>query len=84
MSKMTVPNEQEESLAKKYLKMTLAEFCEFIARVVDMLYRDSELDELPLNEKLEYILEDLLPLADCKLEPNRQVIEHFSDSDDDY
>ena len=55
-----------------------------IARLVDILFKDSELDEAPLDEKLDYILEDLLPLAGHSFEPNKIVIEEFSDSDDDY
>ena len=42
------------------------------------------MDEYPLDEKLDYILTDLLPLADHNFEANKTVIEEFSDSDDDY
>ena len=49
-----------------------------------MLFMDSELEELPLDEKLEYILEDLLPMVGQEFRPNRQKVEEFSDSDDDY
>ena len=44
--------------------MPFVEFCEFLARLVDKTFKGSEMEELPLEEKLEYILEDLLPLAD--------------------
>lgn len=63
LSKMTVMVEDDDKDGKRYKKMTFEEFCEFIARCVEMLFKESELEELPLDEKLEYILEDLLPLA---------------------
>lgn len=64
--------------------MSFEEFCEFIARVVTSNFKDSELDELPLDEKLEFILEKLLPLVGHTFQRSRTVIEEFSDSDDDY
>lgn len=64
LSKMTVTNEDDIKDYKRYKKMVFEEFCEFISRCVETLFKESELDELPLDEKLEYILEDILPLAD--------------------
>ena len=44
----------------------------------------SELEDLPLDEKLEYILEDLLPLSGGSFKRNKYVVVEFSDSDEDY
>ena len=84
MSKMTVVNEHEEEEYVKYTQMSFEEFCEFLARVVTIHFKDSELDELPLSEKLELILESVLPLVGHKFTRNITHIETFSDSDDDY
>ena len=49
-----------------------------------MIFKGSEQSEIPLEEKLEYILTDLLPLVGHEYKTNRIVIQEFSDSDDDY
>lgn len=77
-------NELDDNMVKRYHEMIFAEFCEFVARLIDKLFLGSELEELPLHEKLEYILEDLLPLVDQKFIGNRTVVEEFSESDSDY
>ena len=40
------------------------EFLEFIGRIADDQFFDSELEDIPLEEKIEYTLNDLLPLVD--------------------
>ena len=57
---------------------------ELIARIADLHFRDSEMDELSLAEKVEYVLDELLPLVESKRVKQKVVIEEFSDSDDDY
>ena len=42
------------------------EFLEFISRVAESLFKDSELEYIPLGEKLEYFLTDLLPIVDMR------------------
>ena len=51
--------------------MPFVEFLEFIARLIESLFKDCQLDDLPLEEKLEYILEDLLPLAGASFKHNK-------------
>lgn len=51
MSKMTIVNEMEDF--EKYNQMKKGEFYEFLARLSDALYRDSD---LPLVKKLEKLL----------------------------
>ena len=84
LSKMTVVNELDDLHFYSYNRMVFEEFCEFIARVIVTLLKDSELEELPLEEKLEYILEVILPLAGHTFKPNKIIIEEFSESDEDY
>lgn len=55
-----------------------------IARLVDLQFANSELSELDLEEKLEFIITDLLKVVDLDFKYNRVVIEEFSDSDDEY
>mmetsp|Transcript_26731 Transcript_26731/g.35776 ORF Transcript_26731/g.35776 Transcript_26731/m.35776 type:complete len:181 (+) Transcript_26731:500-1042(+) len=74
MSKQTVANEQDENMAKRYNELPFVEFCEFIGRLIESLFKESELEELPLDEKLEYILEDLMPLAGNTFVPNRTMV----------
>ena len=63
MSKQTIWNEQDDAQFKKYNEMPLCEFLEFVARLIDLIFEDSEMEDLALDEKLELILEDLLPLV---------------------
>ena len=84
MSKQTVANECDDKSSQEYFKLPFVEFLEFIARLVDIQFSDSELADMPLAEKLEHILKDLLALVKYEIKYNRVVIEEFSDSDDDY
>ena len=63
MSKQTIWNEQDDAQFKKYNEMPFCEFLEFVARLIELMFEDSEMEDLALDEKLELILEDLLPLA---------------------
>ena len=58
MSKMTIANENEES--KSYFRLQFVEFLEMIGRISHLKYQGSELEILPLSEKIEYILDDLI------------------------
>ena len=84
MSKMTVVCEQDKKQARSYENLQFVEFLEFLARVVDLTFQSSELEEIPLEEKLEYLLKDLLPMVGMTYQVSRQIIMEFSDSDDDY
>lgn len=84
MSKQTVVNELDEKQAQNYRRLTFTEFLEFLARLVTLHFEESELGELPLEEKLEYILIDLLPIVNFDFKYVRMVVVEFSDSDDEY
>ena len=68
LSKDVVTNEQDATLRATYHKMIYLEFLEFISRVADRWFRETELDEIPLYRKIEYLLERLVPLVGHKLQ----------------
>ena len=84
MSKQTVTNEHDEKMSRNYSRLTFTEFLEFLGRIVDLSFRQSEMDELPLEEKLEHFLTDLLPLVGVKYIKNADRVIEYSDSDDGY
>ena len=66
MSKQTVVNERDKTQYRNYEKLNFVEFMEFLARVTDLTFKGSELEEIPLDEKLEYSLTDWLPIVNQK------------------
>ena len=54
--------------------MSYVEFLEFVARLADKIFEDSELSDILLDEKLEYILDDLLPLVGQSFQKNKTKI----------
>ena len=85
MSKMTVANENDEKEAEKYMKMQPVEFFEMLGRVAHMKFKGSECDDLPLNEKIEFVLDDLFTaVKNLKRKPvviQEEFEETASDSD---
>ena len=59
-------NEIEVDGAQQYLNLSKVEFYEFLARISELLFIDSEMAELQLCEKVEYVLDDIFPLIDEK------------------
>ena len=82
-SKQIVTNEQEEKNILQYERMNYNEFLEFIARIADIWFEGTEMEELPLYRKVEYFLERLLKLVDLQVMRQQTIIEEFSDSDVD-
>lgn len=83
MSKMTVPQENED--AKKYNSMFFVEFLEMIGRVAYIKFQGSELETIPLHKKIEFIIDDLLALTPGA---KRKIVsyepEEETESDSDY
>ena len=77
-------NEIELDGAQQYLNLSKIEFYEFLARIAELLFVDSDMAELPLCEKVEYVLDDIFPLIDEKRIKQVITVQEFSDSDDDY
>jgi hypothetical protein len=83
-SKMTIVNEQEKDALSKYRKLVYVEFLEFIARFSMKYFEQSEMVELELCEKIEYVLDAMFDVYGLKRERQVTTIEEFSASDDDY
>ena len=66
------------------MAVTYVEFLELLARIAELSFRDTEMEEISLGEKLEYILEDLLPLVGATRTKQKIIIDEFSESDDEY
>ena len=49
LCKMTVTSETDEKGIEQYIKLEFVEFLEFIARVADLFFEDSELKTLELH-----------------------------------
>ena len=84
MSQQTVISESDERQFATYSKSKHVESLEVLARVADLLFRGSEMEDEPLKYKLEHLLAELLRLVHKKIQYNKVIIEEFSDSDDDY
>ena len=84
MSKKEVDKEFEKDSLMTYNKLTYVEFLEFLVRTAELYFEESEMQELELHEKLEYLLDELLPVVDSRRIKHAIVIEEFSESDDDY
>ena len=80
MSKMTVADEVKDY--KKYDNMTLAEFCEMIARVAN--YKFAAMTDLTLDKKVELVLDDIFQVIRYRRRERKAMVEEVSESDDDY
>lgn len=85
MSKMTVINENEQPESKKYKTVAFVEFLEMIARVAQSKFTESELEDIGLNAKIEFVLDDLFKVLGEKRKPvNIDEEDEGSASDSDY
>ena len=66
MCKMTVVNESDSEAIKQYSNISKVEFLEFIARIADLFFKESEMEDLTLYEKIEHILDEVFPLVGAK------------------
>ena len=85
MSQMTVCFERHKRDGEGLTQLEFVEFLEFIGRAAFAKFLGSELEEqLDLSQKIEYILDDILPLAGLRRQD--PVIEQQSsvESEDDY
>ena len=63
MSKMSVIEETNPDHTDLYHQLLFVEFLEFLARIAELYFEGSEMEELELSVKLEYLLDELLPLV---------------------
>ena len=66
MSKQTVIEETNPDANQAYHKMIYVEFLEFLARIAELYFEGSEMEEIDLHRKLEYLLDELLPMVNTK------------------
>ena len=50
-----------------YDKLTYIEFLEFIARMAEAWFSDTEMDDYPLYRKIEYFLERMFTITGAEL-----------------
>lgn len=67
LSKQIVVNEQEKGENAAYDQLSFIEFLEFIARVSEMWFEETEMEDLPLHVKLDEFLVQLLALIDAEI-----------------
>ena len=85
MSKMTRCVEKDQKSFESTQQLEHVEFLEFIGRLSFAKFQGSELEEqLNLAQKIEYILDDILPLVGLKRQD--PLVEEVSseESEDDY
>ena len=83
MSKMTMPDENNDGSARM-VRIDFVEFLEMIGRAAHVKFRGSELEELPLYRKIEFILADLFQFLSMQPSPINVDIEENTASDSDY
>ena len=82
MSKMT--NENAGYSRAKETRLLFVEFLEFIGRLAVDYWRIMEYEEYPLSNKIEFILDQILPVVGATRNPVIQQVMSESESDDDY
>jgi len=63
MSQPSYVNEFDKGSLGEYNKLSYVEYLEFLARIAELYFEGSEMEELELSVKLEYLLDELLPLV---------------------
>ena len=81
---MTVVEESNKEAVLTYNKLIYVEFLEFLGRIAELYFSGSEMEGLELWQKLEYLLDEILPIIDAKRVKQVSIIEEYSDSDEDY
>lgn len=64
--------------------MVYIEFLEFLSRLAMYLFKDTESEDIDLANKIEFLLDDILPEVSAKRKDNTLYISEFSESDEDY
>jgi len=84
MCKMTVASEHEKN--KQYFELRPVEFLEMIGRVAEHKFRHTTMSEIPLAQRIEYVLDGIIPplLGVPRRDVPPQGEEELSESDDDY
>ena len=83
MSKMTYADENNDGEARMK-RIDFVELLEMIGRAADVKFRGSELEDLPLYRKIEFILSDIFQHFGMQASPISVDIEEETASDSDY
>lgn len=83
MSKMTMHDENNDG-EDRMKKIEFVEFLELIGRAAHVKFRGSELEDLPLYRKIEFILADIFQYFQMQPSPINVDIEEETASDSDY
>ena len=65
LCKMTVVDEADDGL-NRYNKLYFVEFLEMVARIAEIKYRGTEVSQQSLTKRIEYVLDEILPLVGAK------------------
>ena len=87
MSKMTIIYEREKKMSPSYTDHTYEEFLEMIGRIAFIKFQGSEMDQLDLTTKIEYVLDDLFQLIEVdrlEKEEDEDLCENEEETEDDY
>ena len=60
------------------------EFLEFIGRIATLKFRGTNDASIPLSQKIEYVLDDMMPPFGLKRNDVEIGVEEHSESDEDY
>lgn len=82
MSKMTVA--QENDHGKHYTNILFVEFLEVIGRCADHKFNGSELEDIALAQKINFVLDDIFAPFNMRRRNPRVEIEEETESDSDY
>ncbi len=78
MSKMSVVQEMAKG-PSAYKSMRFVEFLEYVGRVADEKYKN---EEWPLYQKIEHVLDELLPLVGAQRRPTNRRVELQAEESD--
>jgi hypothetical protein len=80
MSKMTI--QQTIKNFNHYFRIVFVEFLELIGRAAELKFKDSDLEDIKLSEKIGFILDDLLRTIKAKRKDPKEIDKFVSISDD--
>ena len=82
MSKMTMILEREKKQSPSYFEIDFVEFLEMMGRAASAKFQGSELDQIELYLKVQYVLDDLFPLIDMVRKEREEDLELVEGEDE--
>ena len=84
MSKMTGVKENDKEQVVDYGRLAFVEFLEMVGRCADHKFRGSELEDIDLAQKVNFVMDDLFAPFNMRRRNPRVEIEEETESDSDY